>query len=145
MTLKQIADEWFDKTVPYPIPDPDKLQGQCVQFIRWLLDNYYKLPQWGKLRGAADFWASYEKDPKMYKYFEKIPNTPELIPQEGDIFIQDHSKGGGYGHIGVVIGDKNTVRQFFAVEQNYKPLKVSTVQHNYNACLGFFRARKEVI
>jgi hypothetical protein len=142
MTLKQIADDWFDKTIPWPVPDPNKLQGQCVQFIRWLLHNFWMLPQWLPIAGAADFWSNYERDISLNCYWEKIPNTPEFVPQEGDVVIWNKNKGGGYGHIAVVIGDNNCTRFFFSVESNWKPLKVTTVQHNYNDVLGFFRRRK---
>jgi len=145
MTLKEIADEWVGKTVPYPDPDPDKLQGQCVQFIRWLLDNYYKVPQWKKREGAKDFWDGYDFDPQMYAYFIKIPNTPELIPKEGDIVIWDKSKGSGYGHIAVVISDQQNIKIMTCLEQNWNPpLKVSINEHDYKDVLGFLRARENV-
>ena len=141
MTLQQIADDWFDKTVPYPDPDPYGLQGQCVQFIRWMLNTYYRLPQWGPQRGAADFFDSYDNDTMMNSFWTKLVNVPDLIPKAGDIFIQDKTKGGGYGHIGIVIGNGATVNFFDAVEQNYKPFKVSVVRHNYNALRGFLRVK----
>jgi len=145
MTLKEIADEWFDKTVPYPSPDPNKLQGQCVQFIRYLLKAYYEKPQWTPLEGAADFWNGYEKDSSMYNHFIKIPNTPEFVPQEGDICIWNKHKGGGYGHIAVVYGKEQNTRMLTTLEQNWKPLKVSIVTHNYNDVIGFLRPRMEAV
>ena len=140
-TLKEIADKWFDKTVPYPKPDPHKLQGQCVQFIRYCLDTFYKKPQWGTRPGAADFWTLYDKDPAIYLHWIKIPNAPILIPQEGDICFWNKNKGGGYGHIAIVYSPEQTVRMMTCLEQNWKPLKVSIVTHNYNDVLGFFRVR----
>jgi len=142
MTLREIADEWFDKTVPYPTPDPDKLQGQCVQFIRYLLGAHYKAPQWEKQIGAADFWSGYDSDPNMRNHFDKIPNSPDLIPLEGDVCIWNKNKGGGFGHIAVVYGKEQTVKMLTTLEQNWKPLKVSVVTHNYNDVIGFLRAKR---
>jgi len=147
--LIEVLNDWFDMTVPWPEPDPWKLQGQCVQLIRWLLANYWGLPQWPGIKGAADFWAAYDDDQSeagvaFRKHWEKIPNTPDFVPIEGDVFIQDHSKGGGFGHIGVVMGRENTVSRFTALEQNYKPLVVTQVQRNYNSVLGFFRRKGAV-
>lgn len=46
--------------------------------------------------------------------WEVIPNTPELIPQPGDIFV---SKGGAYyGHVGIVISSNQT--RATVVDQN---------------------------
>ena len=139
--LKHINDVWFDKTVPYPDPDPRKLQGQCVQFIRWILIHYLNLPNWGSVEGAADFWTQYGKDPAINKYWDRIPNTPSFLPQEGDICIWNKNKGGGYGHIAFVYGSDQTLRYFHGIESNWKPLKVSVVQHNYNDVIGFFRLK----
>jgi hypothetical protein len=139
--LKEVCGTWFDKTVPYPVPDPNGLQGQCVQFIRWILAAFLKLPQWKAVRGAADFWAAYENDPAMNQYWDKIPNTPDFVPQEGDICVWDRNKGGGYGHIGFVYEDDHTVKYFYCIEANWKPLKVTVAQHNYNNASGFLRLK----
>jgi hypothetical protein len=147
MTLTEIACNYIEKKVPYPDPDPDKLQGQCVQFIRYCLKEFYKLPQWGALGlygGAFLFWTNYETDPAINKYFEKILNTPDFIPKEGDIVIWNKNKGGGYGHIGIVYGFDHTINMFTCLEQNWKPLKTSITKHNYNDVLGFLRKRESV-
>jgi len=142
--LKEIADKWLDKTVPYPNPDPHKLQGQCVQFIRYLLDVYYEKPQWKPQTGAADFWDGYGADPSLYDNFEKIPNTPSLIPKQGDICIWNKNKGNGYGHIAVVYGLAQDANKMVCLEQNWTPLKVSIVTHNYGDVLGFLRLKQGV-
>jgi len=139
--LKQINDVWFDKTVPYPIPDQFKLQGQCVQFIRWILVNYLGLPNWGMVNGAADFWDKYKSDTTLKNFWDRLPNTPDFLPKEGDICIWNRNKGNGYGHIAIVYGDNHTLNYFNSIEQNWKPLKVSVVQHNYNDVIGFFRLK----
>jgi len=141
MTLKEIADKYFDETVPYPVPDPQRLQGQCVQFIRYCLDEHYKLPQWQPVTGAADFWDFYHSDPAMYRQWDRFPNTPAFVPKEGDICIWNKNKGGSYGHIAIVYGNEQSVRMLTTLEQNWKPLKVSIVAHNYNDVLGFFRVK----
>jgi len=144
-SLREIADKWFDKTVPYPVPDPNKLQGQCVQFIRYCLRNLYGLPQWGGIVGAADLWEAYARDKNLYQYWDKIPNTPSFIPQENDICIWNKNKGGGYGHVAIVYGPEQNVNMLTSIESNWKPFKVSIVTHNYNDVLGFFRLKQPVI
>jgi len=143
-TLQEIADKWLNKTVPYPVPDPHKLQGQCVQFIRFCLRDYYGVPDWEPVfqAKASNFWTQYEKDKSMYEYWDKYPNTPAFIPQEGDICVWNTNKGNGYGHIAIVYGQKQSVSFLTCIESNWKPLKVSIVTHNYDDVLGFFRKRQ---
>jgi cell wall-associated NlpC family hydrolase len=116
--LQEIAEKWLDKTVPYPVPDPNKLQGQCVQFVRYCLKEYYGVPDWAPvfLAKAANFWTQYEKDKAMHGHWDKLPNTPDFVPQEGDICIWNTAKGGGYGHIGIVYGPKQSVSAFTCLE-----------------------------
>jgi len=144
MTLKEITNQWMGKTVPYPDPDPDKLQGQCVQFIRYLLNVYYKTPQWFKQTGAADFWNSYNYDTAMQLHFDRILNTPEFVPQEGDICIWNKKRGNGYGHIAVVYGDKQNIGTMICLEQNWKALVVTIENHDYKDVLGFLRPKERV-
>ena len=141
--LKQINDVWFDKTVPYPVPDPNNLMGHCVQFIRWILIHYMDLPNWCSVVGAKDFWERYKTDPNMNEHWERFENTPDFLPKKGDICIWGSGKGGGYGHIAMVCGDC-TLNYFTSIESNWKPFKVSVVQHNYNDVIGFLRLKGNV-
>ena len=161
--LKQVEEEWSNKTVPFPINDPEPfdengnmvlnkegkpiatLKGQCVQFIRWMLVEKMGLPNWQPVKDAkaANFWTQYESDPAMYKHWDKLPNTPSFLPKEGDICIWNTNKGGGYGHIAMVFEDRHTLNWFYSIESNWKPLRVSVVQHSYDDVIGFFRLKGE--
>jgi hypothetical protein len=144
MTLKEIAGEWLGKVVPYPMPDPNKLQGQCVQFIRFCFGEHYNVPNWAPVKDAkaANFWVQYENDKAMNLYFDKLPNTPTFIPQEGDICVWNTNKGGGYGHIAIVYGKDQSVKNFTCLESNWIPaLKVSINVHDYKDVIGFFRRK----
>lgn len=139
--LERVAQTWKGKTLPYPDPDPYELQGQCVQFIRWCLDTVYERPQWPMVRGACDFWKFSQNNSIFKRDWVRIPNTPSLIPQEGDICIWNNLTGKGYGHIGIVFGPEHTVKQFTSLEQNWIPLKVSVTTHNYINVYGFIRMK----
>jgi hypothetical protein len=78
----------------------------------------------------------------MNAFFDKIPNAPDFVPKEGDVCIWNKNKGAGYGHIGIVYGKEQNVRMMTCLEQNWKPLKVSIVTHNYNDVVGFLRPKK---
>ena len=141
MTLEDIDQQWFDKTIPYPDPDPHGLQGQCVQFIRYCLNEHYQVPQWLPQRGACNFWTSYDTDPNMKNFWDRIPNERDTMPHKDDIVIWSSNKGSGFGHIGIIWDDTATQQRFTSIESNWKPVKVTIVTHNYNDVLGFLRRK----
>lgn len=73
-----------------------------------------------------------------YKYFDLIPNTPEFIPQDGDICV---FKGGTAGHIAICLGG-GTTSKFWRFEQN-NPLgaNASLNERGYTNMLGVLRPK----
>jgi len=73
-----------------------------------------------------------------YKYFNLIPNTPDFIPQDGDICV---FKGGVAGHIAICLGG-GTTSKFRRFEQN-NPLgtHASINERNYTNMLGVLRPK----
>lgn len=63
------------------------------------------------------------------QYFDLIPNTPDFIPQDGDITV---FTGGTAGHIGIALGG-GTISTFNNFEQNW-PIgtNASVRARNYN-------------
>ena len=68
-------------------------------------------------------------------YFEKVTNTPDGVPQKGDIVIFG-TYVGAYGHVCVFVnGDVNTFNSFDA---NWPTGTLPHIQgHNYNGVLGW--------
>lgn len=88
--------------------------AQCPDFVaaymNWLRDGN---PYSGRylVYNAYYFPTVAGWEPSIW---EVIPNTPELVPQPGDIFV---TKGGSsYGHVGVVIS--STVSRATVIDQN---------------------------
>jgi hypothetical protein len=73
-----------------------------------------------------------------YKYFDLIPNTPDFIPQDGDIGV---FKGGVAGHIAICLGGGTTLK-FRRFEQN-NPLgtNASINERGYTNMLGVLRPK----
>ena len=73
-----------------------------------------------------------------YKYFDLIPNTPEFIPQDGDIGV---FKGSVAGHIVVCLGG-GTTSKFKRFEQN-NPIgtNASINDRGYTNFLGVLRPK----
>jgi hypothetical protein len=115
---------------------------QCVDLAR-----YYFAEVCGLVRqpagvvGAKDFYRKFDKDPVLAANFTKIPNTPEFVPEPGDIVIWDGTKGNLYGHIAIFVhGD---VRAFDSFDQNLPTgAPCGIVHHTYNNVLGFLRPKK---
>jgi hypothetical protein len=74
------------------------------------------------------------------EFFERIPNTPDGVPQAGDIVIWGYRP---YGHVAIFIeGDVNSFR---SMDQNYPSGSPCHIQdHNYNNVLGWLRFNQTV-
>lgn len=77
------------------------------------------------------------------EYFEIIKNTPEFVPQVGDLCVWDKKFNGTAGHIAIATGkgDTNTFESF---DQNIGSLYPQVIKHNYVHFLGVLRPKKFV-
>ena len=106
MTVEEFVSKWSGKGC-----DWDGHYGfQCVDLYRQYVQEVVKCPQSPGVSGAKDIWNSY-----LPEYFERIPNTPDGVPQVGDIMIWG-DKYGPYGHVAVVT--KATLTTFTCFSQN---------------------------
>jgi len=129
-------DEFIEKYKGKRIDFDGHYGFQCVDLIRQYIKEVLNQPQPRGVIGAKDFWINYETDPNLNQYFDKISNTPEGIPNKGNIIIWG-STYGTYGHIAVV--NWANVNQFQALTQN-DPIGALTIlkNYNYNHILGWF-------
>ena len=76
------------------------------------------------------------------KYFDLIPNTPEFIPQAGDLAVW---KVAVAGHIGVATGEGDV--NFFKVFEQNNPLGSNAQVHNrsYVNVIGFLRPKQKAL
>lgn len=134
MTFDQFISKYSGKKL-----DWDKAyQGQCVDLFRFYVHEVLDLPQPRGVVGAADFWTNYESDPILKNNFTQIKNTPDFIPQKGDVMIWNKKAGGGFGHIAVVI--EADINSFTSFDQNWRALNVSEpTKHDYKNVYGVLR------
>jgi len=87
--------------------------------------------------GAKDIWDTYPKN-----LYDKIPNTPQGVPQPGDVMIWG-SKYGKYGHVAIVT--EASVMKFKALSQN-DPIGRETHirEYTYDFVLGWLRPKLKV-
>lgn len=132
MSFDQFISKYNGKGIDY-----DGAYGfQCVDLYRQYVKEVLVVPQSPPVPGAKDVWNTY-----LPQYFERITNTPEGVPQKGDIMIWG-SNYGPYGHVGVY-RDGN-VWGFNSFDQN-DPVgtKCHIQYHNYRGVLGWLRLRSQ--
>lgn len=127
-------DEFFKKYNGRPIDFDGYYGNQCMDLYRQYVKEVIECPQSPGVNGAKDVWNTY-----LPNYFDRIPNTPDGVPQKGDIVIWGVGVG-PYGHIAIFdSGDANSFKSF---DQNWP---VGTYchlqQHNYNNVLGWLRKK----
>lgn len=78
---------------------------------------------------------------KLKPHFDTIPNTPNMIPLEGDVVVWAKSFNGTAGHIGIATGEGD-LNKFKCFVQN-DPLKSAShvKEYSYNHVLGFMRPK----
>lgn len=137
MTYAQFKQRYFNGFVDF-----DGAYGfQCVDLFRLYVKEVMSTPQPKGVIGAADFWTNYDSDPNLNQHFTKISNTPDGVPNQGDVVIWS-KKYGPYGHIALI--DNATVNGFTALSQN-DPTGQPTIlkQYKYTNVLGWMRPKKE--
>ena len=114
----------------YPPDDP----YQCFDLFRFYVHEVWNLPQFPP---TGDQGAKVIYDAVDNQYI-KVDNTPQGVPQKGDVVIYDGRAGGGFGHVSIFIsGDTNN---FLCFEQNRptgSPCHVG--ESSYAAVRGWFR------
>lgn len=134
MTPNQFVDKYLGKKIDWD----NAYSGQCVDLFRQYVNDVLKLSQPSGVQGAADFWTNYDRDLILKNNFTKIVNTPDAVPQNGDVILWNRRAGGGFGHVAVFIsGD---VTSFISFDQNWPTLSVCTkTTHNYTNVYGWLR------
>ena len=108
-------------------------KGQCVGLVCVWVDTLGFPHIWGN---ACDLFANADE-----QFFDKILNTPEAIPQAGDIVVWSAKFNGTVGHTAIATGtgDINTFETF---EQN-DPLgsNCHLKTYKYTSVIGWLRPR----
>lgn len=123
--------------------DYDKVCGvQCVDLVKLYLNKVFgiKPGAWGN---AKNYWTDFEKHPELVKNFKKIKNTPNFIPEKGDIVIWDGdiSSKNNYGHIAIATGEGNT-SYFYSYDQNWGGKPMAMIKHTYKSVYGVLRPQE---
>ena len=121
--------------------DYDKVSGiQCVDLIKKYLKECFNIKVPLNSGNAVTYW---EDDKKFLKDFIKIENTPDFIPEKGDIMVWNKNRGKGAGHVSICTGEGDK-KEFYSYDLNWNgKKKVQKVKHDYKNVLGVLRYNKK--
>lgn len=132
MTFDEFINKYDGKKIDYD----GFHDGQCVDLYRQYVKEVLEFPQSQPVEGAKDVWDTYLKD----KY-TRVANTPDGIPDKGDIVIWN-SGAGTYGHIAIFI--EGTTGSFKSFDQNWPVGSPCHIQgHYYSNVLGWLKPIKQ--
>lgn len=126
------AQEFFNKYNGVGLDFDGYYGDQCVDEVQYYNRDVVGAPA---LTGnAIDIFTTYPKD-----FYDQVTNTPDGVPQVGDIVIWGTSIG-QYGHIAIFVkGDPN---QFTSFDQNWPLNSLCHFQpHNYSGVVGWLHPK----
>lgn len=136
MNYSEFINEYNGKSFDY-----DGVSGvQCVDLIKMYLNKVFGLNPgaWGN---AKDYYENFNNLP-LKNSFDRIANTPEFVPQKGDIAVWGAGLGNTYGHVAIATGEGNT-SSFYTYDLNWNGKTVHKVQHTYKGFLGVLRPKDQ--
>jgi len=117
--------------------------AQCFDLVvQWCLELGLPLSIFSGLLYAYQIWSP--STSVCANNFEYILNTPEAVPQAGDIVVWAKSFNGTAGHVGIATGLFSDTNKFQCFEQNDPTGSNSHLKdYNYNHVLGWLRYKEQ--
>ena len=114
---------------------------QCVDLIKLYLDKVFNL-KIGAIGNAHVYYDNYNKVDILKNNFTRIANTPDFIPNKGDIVVWSTAQGNGCGHVAIATG-KGTKTYFYSYDQNWDGKAMKKIYHTYTNVLGVLRPKDQ--
>ena len=139
ITYNDFISKHIGKAVDY-----DGVAGvQCVDLAKAYLHEVFGLNPgaWGD---AHCYYDNYSNISDLKNNFTRIANTPDFVPQKGDICVWSSSLNSGWGHIAIATGEGNT-SYFYSYDQNWtgRHDPCTRIKHNYNHFAGVLRPKDQ--
>lgn len=131
-------DEFIAKYTDKPVDFDGVYPSQCMDLMHQYVYDVLGLTDRKLLAHACAYQVF--SDFTESEYFDKIANTPEGVPQKGDIVLFNKTASNPYGHVCIFIS--GTANKFKSFDANYPTGSLPHVQdHTYGYCLGWLRAK----
>lgn len=114
----------------------------------WDFDGYYGFQCYDLAQfynrdvvgNPARFYGLYAADiiTQAGTKYRRIDNTPEFVPQLGDLMVWNKKMGGGAGHVAICTGEGDTTF-FMSLDQNWVRGEATYIRHTYDNVIGVLR------
>lgn len=136
MNYNEFISTYKGKTFDY-----DSVSGvQCVDLAKMYMNKVFGLTPLS-LGNAKDYYENYNNAPILYNNFTRIANTPNFVPQKGDLVVWGTGLG-KYGHIAIATGVGNK-SNFKSWDLNWGSKYVTEILHSYKGFLGVLRPKDQ--
>jgi len=138
MNIEQFISKYEGKGIDvdgFPKDNP----FQCTDLYRQYVKEVLNYPQSPSVKSAKDIWNNF-----LISHFVRIENTPESVPQKGDVVIWG-DKYGVHGHIALCLSAN--VKNFVCFSQN-DPVGAKCIKKTYSSyrgVLGWLRPKNATI
>lgn len=131
LTLNQFIVKHYNERVEYY-----GNKGECVQLVRAYLAEVLNFPQFPGVVGAADMW-----DACPEAQYEHILNTPEAVPEPGNIFVWRRAPLRTNGHTELCVAAD--INHALLYGQNYPLLSGAHISWRdyYGGLIGWLRPK----
>lgn len=131
ITLDEFVSKYTGKGIDY-----DGHYGfQCQDLYRQYVKECLGFPQSPGVPGAKDNWDAY-----LPEYYDRIQNTPEGVPEKGDIMLWGTAYG-PYGHVAVVISATASTITCFSQNDPTGSLCVIKKYSSYKGVIGWLHPK----
>lgn len=135
-------NKWVEKNLGKGI-DYDGAYGvQCVDLAKHFIKNVLGIEP-HSIGNAIEYYRKRESSKYLTTNFNWISNTPDFVPQKGDLCV--FTSKSGHGHISVATGE-GTTSYFYSYDQNYPSGKhepMTKIKHTYASFLGVLRPKNQ--
>lgn len=134
MTMNSWVKKFLGKSIDY-----DGAYGvQCVDLVKHFIANVLGVtPQ--AIGNAIEYYNKRSSSKYLTDNFKWLKNTPDFVPQKGDICV--FTSKSGNGHVSIATGE-GTTSYFYSYDQNYPSGKhepMTKIKHSYSSFLGVLR------
>lgn len=137
MKLKEFLDKYLGQSKGYP--DDSLYKGQCLSIVKLYIKECFGISPPPSGSGSAyGYWSNFPNP--LGEVFEKVDNTPDLIPEVGWIAIWKPWSSNQYGHIAIV-ADGCTTGTLKNWAQNWTSRTFQLESNRYTNVIGFLKPK----
>lgn len=114
---------------------------QCVDLIKLYLEEVFGI-KIGAIGNAHAYFENFNNVQALKNNFERIENTKDFVPKQGDIMVWNTNVGNGAGHIAICDGI-GTKTYFYSYDENWDGKSMKRVKHTYKNVYGVLRKKAE--